>query len=63
MDAKKACGTHSIVSHQTVSRAEDDMFDTLLSTAIRMSEALDMSVYEVFEFKRKRKDKYERIIR
>ena len=63
MDAKKACSTHSIVLHQTVSRAEDDMFDTLLSTAIRISEALDMSVYEVFEFKRKRKDKYEKIIR
>ena len=60
---QKKLANRAGVSRQTISRAEDDMFDTLLSTAIRISEALDMSVYEVFEFKRKRKDKYERIIR
>ena len=60
---QKKLANRAGVSRQTISRAEDDMFDTLLSTSIRISEALDMSVYEVFEFKRKRKDKYERIIR
>lgn len=60
---QKKLAARAGVSHQTISRVEDDMFDTLLSTAINIAEALDMSVYEVFEFKRKRKGKYERIIR
>jgi transcriptional regulator, DNA-binding protein len=51
------------VSRQTISRVEDDMFEPLLSTAINIAEALDMSVYEVFELKKKNGGKYERIIR